>query len=81
MNAKEFIEKWLVGYEDLEHKAELSIEMETDLIKYANQPKKYSEDIANKAIQKNKITKYIPIFKDVIKTYLQIESQTIGEKP
>jgi hypothetical protein len=39
MNAKDFIEKWLVGYEDLEHKAELSIEMETDLIEYANQPK------------------------------------------
>lgn len=39
MEAKEFIEKWLVGYEDLEHKAELSIEMETDLIEYANQSK------------------------------------------
>jgi hypothetical protein len=31
MDAKEFIEKWNVGYEDLEQKAEFALEMESDL--------------------------------------------------
>ena len=50
------------------------------LDEYANQSKPYSEVIANQAIQKNKITKYISIFKDVIKTYLEIENQKSNEK-
>ena len=39
MKTKEFIEKWLVGYESLEQKAEFSIEMETDLEDLSNTSK------------------------------------------
>lgn len=31
MNKKEFIDKWLIGYEDLEQKLEFTLEMEEDL--------------------------------------------------
>ncbi len=31
MDKKQFIDKWLIGYEDLEQKLEFSIEMDEDL--------------------------------------------------
>jgi len=39
MKTEEFIEKWLVGYESLEQKAEFSIEMESDLEDLSNTSK------------------------------------------
>lgn len=39
MTIAEFIEKWNVGYEDYEQKAEFAKEMEWDLNKLINDPK------------------------------------------
>lgn len=77
MNAEEFLKE---NYNQLYHflrQYETGFDFMDD---YANQSKPYSEVIANQAIQKNKITKYISIFKDVIKTYLEIENQKSNEK-
>ncbi len=45
MNTPEFIEKWLVGYESLEQKAEFEIEMKADLASLNRQGCRWTDDL------------------------------------